>query len=373
MDSKKVYSKYKEKTIQDRLINHEQLEKLLEKRKTHKVGESVEGRSIYSLQYGKGKKKVILWTQMHGNEATGTNAVLDLLNLLDDPQNDFTQKLQEKLTIQIIPMVNPDGTELVQRRNALHIDINRDYIKRQAPETRILQQAIKDFNPDVCFNLHDQRTIFNVMGTSNPATISFLAPSEDQERTVTEKRKQAMGIIAYMNFVLQQYAPRHVGRYTDEFYPNAFGDNLQKEGYCTILIEGGGSEYDTERQHTRYLNWISLMSALEFIATTDDFTKDYQQYDWIPQNDQKMLDIVYRNVKIKKNNTEAFVDIGVMLNERLNDKERVLVPNPTIEQIGDLEAYFGYKEIEAKGKYFSKSGRTYPILNELADFDLLNE
>lgn len=373
MNLENIYSEYKEETIQNRLIDYTQLKKLLEKRKVYKIGKSVEGRSINLLQYGTGNKKVIMWTQMHGNEATGTNAVLDLLNLLDDTENVLTQQWLKSLTIQIIPMVNPDGTELIQRRNALHIDINRDYIKKQAPETRVLQQAIKDFNPDVCFNLHDQRTIFNVKETSNPATISFLAPSEDRERTITDKRKQAMGIIAHMNFVLQNYAPNHVGRYTDEFYPNAFGDNLQKEGYCTILIEAGGAKNDLERQHTRYLNWVSLVSALDFITTNHDFTKDYQNYDLIPQNDQKMLDIIYRNVKIKKENTEALVDIGIMLNESLDKENRKLIANPKIEQIGDLDAYFGYKEIEAKERLFSKKERKYPILNESADFELLNE
>ncbi|MFV0531248.1 MAG: M14 family zinc carboxypeptidase [Flavobacteriales bacterium] len=365
------YSEYQEKSIHNRLIDHEQLLTLLKRRTFSKIGKSVEGRAIHLLEFGKGKKKILIWTQMHGNEATGTNVVFDLINLLEDLNNEFVKKLNNELTIQIIPMVNPDGTEKVQRRNAMNIDINRDFIKKQAPETQVLQKVIYDFNPDVCFNLHDQRTIFNVKGTSNPATISFLAPSEDERRTITEKRKQTMGIIAYMNKELQKHAPNHVGRYTDEFYPNAFGDNLQKRGYCTVLIEAGGSKKDRERQHSRYLNWISLLAGLDFIASTNDFSKNYTEYDLIPQNDQKMLDIIYRNVKIKKNNTEAIVDLGIMLNEELDDNERKLNQNPKIEQIGDLETYFGYEEIDAQKKLFTIKNRYYPILNESADFKLI--
>lgn len=367
----KNYLNYKEKKIQDRLIDYELLLKLLEKRSAIKIGQSVEGKNLHLLEYGKGKKRIIIWTQMHGNEATGTNAVFDLINWLEDTKNDFSKQILEKVTVQIIPMVNPDGTSLIQRRNAMHIDINRDFIKKQAPETRILQKAIYDYNPEVCFNLHDQRTIFNVRGTSNPATISFLAPSEDEKRTVTDKRKQTMGIIVSINKVLQKYAPNHVGRYTDEFYPNAFGDNLQKEGYCTVLIEAGGSKNDLERQHSRYLNWISLVAGLDCIAFTDNFSDNFSEYDQIPHNDQKMLDIIYRKVKIKKNNIESIVDLGIMLNEKLSPQERKLIKNPTIEQIGDLDAYFGYQEIDAQEKLFSCQNRNYPILNEAADFELI--
>ncbi|APD08156.1 metallocarboxypeptidase D [Flavobacteriaceae bacterium UJ101] len=367
----KNYSKYKEEKIHNRLIDYKLLCKLLVNRNYLIIGQSVEGRNIHMFEFGKGEKKVMLWTQMHGNEATGTNAIFDLINLLEDQENPYAKKILERLTLQIIPMVNPDGTELIQRRNAMHIDINRDFIKKQAPETQVLQKAIDNFNPLVCFNLHDQRTIFNVEGTSNPATISFLAPSEDKERTVTNKRKQTMGIISAMNKELQEYAYDHVGRYTDEFYPNAFGDNLQKKGYCTVLIEAGGSKNDLERQHTRYLNWISLIAGLDFISKTDDLSEGYEEYNQIPQNDQKMLDVVYRNVKIKKDTTESIVDLGIMLNEKLNNQQRELVKNPRIEQIGDLDAYFGYEEIDAEGKMFSVQERHYPILNESADFELI--
>lgn len=364
------YSFFKEQKIQNRLINFSQMMEILDAYSYTKIGQSVDGKSINALRFGTGEKKVAIWTQMHGNESTGTNAVFDLLKVLTN-DNNFSRKILQKLSLLIIPMVNPDGTELYQRRNAMHIDINRDFVKRQAPETQILQQAIRDFQPEVCFNLHDQRTIFNVSGTSNPATISFLAPSEDVERTITQTRKETMGIIAKMNTILQEYAPQHVGRYTDEFYPSAFGDNLAKEGYRTILIEGGGSKNDLERQNTRFYNWVALLAGLAFIADSTAYEEGFERYFDIPENDQKMLDIIYRNVMIEKNGVQSVVDLGIMLNESLSKTERKLIKNPKIEQIGDLDYYFGYEEIEAQGKKFQKEDRNYPILNESADFELV--
>jgi len=365
------YRLYKAKNINDRFITHEMLLKLLSKRKYIEIGKSVEERSINLLQYGNGEKKVMIWSQMHGNESTGTNAILDLLNLLE-AQTPFSAKLLSKLTIQIIPMVNPDGTALYQRRNAINIDINRDFIKQQAPETRILKQALYNFSPNVCFNLHDQRRIFNVSGFKNPASISFLAPSEDKARTLTQKRKKTMGIISNINQILQQYAPNRIGRYSDEFYPNAFGDNLQKKGYSPVLIEAGGYPNDWERQHVRYLNWIALAAGLNFIASTDIFSSDYQAYKNIPQNEQRMLDKIFRGITIQKNAHKAVVDLGIMHEENLDPVTRKSIKHSKITQIGDLEAYTGYEEINAKGSMFYKNQRNYPILNEPADFELIS-
>ncbi len=365
------YKKYKEEHIKNRMINYDQLVELLKGNKAEKLGVSVEGKSIFNLRYGSGEKRIMIWSQMHGNESTGTNAMFDLINLLEDSSNMFVCNILKKVTISLIPMVNPDGAELFQRRNKIGIDLNRDFIKKQAPETITLQSAIYDFNPDVCFNLHDQRTIFNVHGASNPAIISFLAPSEDVARSITDGRKQSMGVISYMNNILQNYIPNHIGRYTDEFYPNAFGDNLQKEGYSTVLIEAGGAINDIERQSTRFYKWIALVSGINFIASNNDYSLGYELYDSIPQNDQKMLDEIFRNVVIRYNNSESVVDIGVMYNETLSETERKLIKNAKIEHIGDLDAYFGYKEINAKNKVFKMKDRNYPILNELADFELI--
>src|SRR5690606_30724131 len=73
-----------------------------------KAGESIEGRPIYSLKYGKGKTKVILWSQMHGNEPTATMALIDLFNFFtkSDKYDALRRLLIEHLEITIIPMLN---------------------------------------------------------------------------------------------------------------------------------------------------------------------------------------------------------------------------------------------------------------------------
>ena len=137
-------------------------------------------------------------------------------------------------------MVNPDGAELFQRRNNFEIDLNRDAVRQQTPEGKLLKEVFDSLKADFGFNLHDQSKYYNARLTDSPATISFLAPAYDYEKHINTTRGNAMKIIVQMNDIIQKYAPGQVGRYSDEFEPRAFGDNIQKWGTSTILIESGG-------------------------------------------------------------------------------------------------------------------------------------
>ena len=54
-----------------------------------------------------------------------------------------------------------------------------------------------------------------------------------------------------MEKVLSDFIPGHIGRYSDDYEPRAFGDNFQTWGTSTILIETGGWKGDPEKQFLR--------------------------------------------------------------------------------------------------------------------------
>ena len=263
------------------------------------IGESFEGRAINKVVFGKGKIKIFLWTQMHGNESTGTRAFLDLLKFFTDPkdQKEIADLILEAATIYCIPILNPDGAEAYTRVNAESIDLNRDVIDMRAEESKLLQLWLKKINPAYCFNLHDQRTIFSVVPENKTATLSFLAPSIDEARTINDGRKQTMTVIASMNNLLQKIIPGQIGRYTDEFYPTATGDNFQKMGHNTILIESGHAKGDYKRYVSRKATFIAILEGLRHISsgTTLDNHHGYLE---IPNNEKKYLDVIYKNVII---------------------------------------------------------------------------
>lgn len=315
------------------------------------LGYSEQKTPIHKIKIGSGPKRILFWSQMHGNESTGTKALFDFFTFLIGKKyfKDIASKILTNCTLMFLPMLNPDGAQNYNRENANGIDLNRDAVDLEAIESRLLRNLLDKFKPHFCFNLHDQRTIFNVEGTTNPATLSFLAPSVDKQRTITKSRTETMSVIIAMNNVLQNLIPNQIGRYTDEFYPTATGDNFQKLGYNTILIEAGHYENDYNREIVRKYNFIALVAGLEYIVENHKHD-DYQSYFKIPNNDSKFFDVIFRNAKIYKEGNFYITDLGVVYKYKMVNEK--LLQYESVEKSGDLDGFFGYKEIDLKNKQY---------------------
>ena len=363
-----TYETYKEPTLDKRRIKYHQLQPLLTKYRVDPqftvkvVGESIEGRDLSLVSIGRGKTNVFLWSQMHGDEPTATQAIFDIFNFLDS--DDFKKEKKEifdHLTLHFLPMLNPDGAERYQRRNALGVDINRDALRLQSPESQTLKRVRDSLNADFGFNLHDQSIYYNAERTEKPATISYLAPAYNYEKDINDTRANAMKVIVFMNEILQKYAPGQVGRYNDDFEPRAFGDNIQKWGTSTILIESGGYPNDVEKQEIRKLNYVSILSAIYTIANgnyTDIPLKDYEE---IPENDRKLFDLKLVNATYELLGKRYQLDIGMnRLEVPIEDSNDFWYSSRIIDQ-GDLSTYYGYETFDASG-YILKPGQVYPEL-----------
>jgi zinc carboxypeptidase len=312
------------------------------------IGYSENNIPIYKIKIGTGKIKVLTWSQMHGNESTGTKALFDLFKIFEKSSSELKKVVDQILlncTLEFIVLLNPDGAIKFTRENAYNIDLNRDAVEQKAIESKLLRTVLNKTKPKFCFNLHDQRSIFNVSGTKSPATLSFLAPSEDVERTLTKGRKETMSVIVAMNNLLQQMIPNQVGRYTDEFYPTATGDNFQKLGYNTILIEAGHFKNDIEREISRKFNFYALLKGLFFIASDKKYS-NYKPYFNIPKNDTKFLDVIYKNIKVIENETFRIEDIGVQIKFKVENNK--LIKYKHIEKRGELSNYYTFNYINAE-------------------------
>ena len=80
------------------------------------IGESNQGRSIKAARVGTGPKVILVQSEIHGNEKTGTVALLNLLKTLTS-NTPKAQKLREQVTVVAVPMMNPDASELDRRAN----------------------------------------------------------------------------------------------------------------------------------------------------------------------------------------------------------------------------------------------------------------
>ncbi|MCC9137014.1 M14 metallopeptidase family protein [Pontibacter silvestris] len=363
-----LHSSYKELSLHNRRFKHQDIVPLLQQLaknplfQVQTVGKSVEQRDIFLVKAGTGKTKVLLWSQMHGDESTATMALFDLFNFLQktDKLDAIRQQILENTTLYIVPMLNPDGAERFTRRNALEIDLNRDALRLQSPEAQLLKSLRDSLNPEFGFNLHDQSRLYTVGTTSKPATISFLAPPFDHAQTVDTVRDRAMRTIVGMNEALQQFIPGQVGKYSDEHEPRAFGDNIQKWGTSVILIESGGYKGDPEKQYIRQLNFASLVSALHLIGENGYTNYSRENYYKIPQNERYLFDLVVRNVRYQDNGRSTLLDVGIIRDEidapRAN---RDFYYRSSIQEIGDMSVFYGYEEVNGESLSLVP-GKVYP-------------
>lgn len=376
---------FKEKSYTERRsFKHRHLVPLIDKLKSNpnfnvsEAGKSFEGRTIFQVKYGNGAPPVLLWSQMHGDEATATMALLDIFNFLSasgDGFDDLRQKLKEKSTLYFVPMLNPDGVERWQRRTALQIDMNRDALRLQCPEFKLLKSLQQTLKPAVGFNLHDQSPRYSVGQTKEVAAISFLATAYNEDRSINAIRERAMQLIVGMNRELQKFVPNQVARYSDEFEPRAFGDNIAKWGTSLILIESGGYKNDPEKQYLRKMNFIAILTSLAAIADGTYTRENRHDYETIPQNERNHFDLIIRNAQTMQNGQAVTIDIALNRNEVNNATATGFVYKASIEDFGDLSVFYGIEELDAQGAFLKDANGKSLLLKagDKADFELRHD
>ena len=371
MEALDLFLNFKEQSVQGRYLTLEAILPILKKHNTNNqvkhVGNSVQERPIYTYQIGTGKTKIFLWSQMHGNESTTTKALLDFINLLNS-ETELAKMLLESFTFLAIPILNPDGAYLYTRENANKVDLNRDAQDLTQPESLVLRGVFEVFQPDYCFNLHDQRTIFGVADSGKPATVSFLAPSYNEERDINATRLDAIRVINNINSVLQNYIPGQVGRFDDSFNINCIGDTFQSLGVPTILFEAGHFSDDYLREETRKYIFISLLVSFTTFFENDIVDNEISQYLNIPQNKVVFYDFMYKNIKINYDGNEIITNFAVQYKEELIDGKVNF--KAYIAAIENLDSYFGHYEYDAQGALYSDNQDNLPKINQIADFSL---
>ena len=333
------------------------------------IGRSVNQKSIHQVKIGTGKTKILIWSQMHGNEPTTTKGLFDFFNFLHS-DSELATAIKSNYTLLCIPLLNPDGAHAYTRENANAVDLNRDAVAETQPEMQLLKRIYKLFKPDFCYNLHDQRTIFGTSDFNLPATISFLAPAFDSACTYNETRMQAVRVINKMVTALSFYIPNQIGRFDDSYNVNCTGDYFTTQKTPTILFEAGHFNSDYNREESRKFVFVALLSS--FLDKNENVVVDNDLINYlrIPQNNKCFFDFIYRNVKIIDNNVEKIINFAAQYQEVLiADKVEFVA---IISKISDLENYFGHIEYDCESQLFSSDGKHFPEIGVKATFTINN-
>ena len=150
------------------------------------VSTSEQGRDLYVATVGEGDEHVWLQGRIHGNEPYGTESLLAVLKEMGTNGSPDWTLLRETYTFHVIPMYNPDGSELNIRQTVLQdgsgqrIDLNRDWgvDKFAAAESEAFYEYWTMVDPAFAVDIHHQG-LKREYGTGDDVTLSLgisLAP-----------------------------------------------------------------------------------------------------------------------------------------------------------------------------------------------------
>lgn len=320
--------------------------------KVEEAGRSYGDREIYQVEWGKGPFKVFMWSQMHGDEPTATPALMDLLAFLEANREKigWVGEMHNRLKIRAVPMLNPDGAEVFQRRNLQWIDINRDARSLKTPEGQLLKKLVDEFYPDVGFNLHNQQELTTAGRSFNQATISLLAVNGRPDNSTYPGFERNKRICSVIVEALNKFIPGHIAQYSDSYNSEAFGDNISSWGSPVILIETGG-HHGKDEDFLIKLNFVAFLTALQSIVDGRAEAADPANYESLPPNSSgRIFNLIIRNAEVvipDKPEKTFIADIGINRERR----RAQFIPPVYVREIGDLSNRKGLEEVDASGFY----------------------
>lgn len=359
MLERKDYDRFRVAPLDPASLRAKDVERILEqlasssggRLSVEKFAESIEGRPIYLAKLGTGAKRILLWSQMHGDEPTHTAVLLDLANyLLQKPAAAKSEDILSKCTLHFIPMLNPDGAEAVERYNAQGIDINRDARRLSTPEGRALRKAVETIKPQFGFNLHNQHARTSVGHPPKPAAVSVLAPAPDPSGHDTPSWHRAKLMCAHFVEAVRDDVPGMISRYDDTHEPRAFGDTIQATGASTMLVEAGGW-HDADIEPLTRVHFQGMLSTLHAIATDNDLKADISLYEKLPEsNSGRQLDCIITNGQVLSAISPAAftADLGIEQSrtERLGGNSK---SDGRVVEIGDLSTLSAKQHVDGTG------------------------
>jgi hypothetical protein len=311
------------------------------------LGRSIQGRPIRAVTFGSGPTRVVLWSQMHGDESTATMALADVIRFFAAGGDDALRlTIRDRLTVTMVPMLNPDGAERFQRYDAAGVDVNRDARRLATPEARLLKALRDSIRPEFGFNLHDQGARTTAGPAGRQVAIALLAPAADSARTWGPVRARARQVAAMLAAGLERRLPGRVAKYDDAFNPRAFGDLIQQWGTSTVLIESGALPDDPEKQELRRVNVMLLLTALEAIAAERYVGADLTPYDSLPFNESATADLLLRGGNVVLPGGGA-----LPLDLALTFADPVARTGLNLRDIGDLEGVIAMDTLDLSGQY----------------------
>ncbi|ONF97118.1 M14 family metallopeptidase [Sphingomonas jeddahensis] len=251
-------------------------------------GQTSEGRDLLYVRASKGgdgKPVVLVQAGIHAGEIDGKDAGLMLLR--DIALRDKASLL-DKVDLVFVPILNVDGHERTSsgnrphdripfakgyRANARNLDLNRDYAKLDAPETRAIVALLRRFDPALYIDFHvsdgfdhQYDVTFTYAGwgkyARHRATADWLQTRFDP--AVMDALRKAGHVPGVYPSAIDSHDPSKGIRFSPEGprYSTGYGDFISVP---TVLVEN----HHLKPYRQRVLGSYVLMEAALRLAATD--------------------------------------------------------------------------------------------------------
>lgn len=280
----------------ERLHNYSEMVKYLERVDQQSdaltlevYGQSVKGRDLYLAKFGQNEQNptILFLTQQHGNETLTTEAALKVIKGLSNNSKEV-QNILENVNVLIAPRLNVDGAEgdvnfslddyvagTHTRYNANGVDLNRDHVDREQPETKALHEnVIQKYNPDYMIDLHHQGTQTTLGNSDELVSGSILYPTNEEVNPSVREGSKQLGAVVYN--AVEQRGFGTLSKYRGGSAQTISRNGLAVEyGISTLLLEMRGmadhyyEPYVLGQKSNGYLikqGVIAMKASLEAIA-----------------------------------------------------------------------------------------------------------
>lgn len=232
---------------------------------------------------------VFLQGNIHGGEVEGKEA---LLAALRDLTRDRYLNVLDSLVLLVVPLYNADGNDSLgpqernrrsqhgpaligQRANGQGLDLNRDYIKAEAPETRASLDVFRAWEPDVFVDLHTTNGSYHGYALTYAPSLTpaarfagpFTRDTVLPELRATLRRRLRIETFPYGNFVSQDSVER--GWFTYDHRPRYGVNYYGLRGRVSVLGEAYSHDPFERRIASTYGFVMELLSLVA--AGADDF------------------------------------------------------------------------------------------------------
>lgn len=106
--------------------------------------------SVRSRNHATAARKLLVLSGVHGNEHAGILSIADLLDRYHDAGPIFAD-----VALHVLTPVNPTGAAEFSRFQGAGYDINRDFVRFDTEEARVVRRTIDELRPDFVVSLHE--------------------------------------------------------------------------------------------------------------------------------------------------------------------------------------------------------------------------